>query len=347
MRAPSTSVSTSRLARDERPLSPGAARDAREERRELEEEGEGDEDADRRDPAAVEDGVGEAREPERGGDGDEEEHRPALGEAAVDEPVRRVVATALGDGAPGPEPQGGDERRVEDRDREDEDGRARAVAIVVPASLYDAIRPSVASTNPISWLPESPMNTRAGPLEPEVVGDEADEGEREARGDDEDVAVRRDEGGRQREARRGDDAQAAGQPVHVVEQVEGVREPDEPQHPDRPAERRAGDELDRDGALEDDERGRELGAELGGGVEVDDVVEQAEREHDGAADHERPTSRRESRRGRSRSRRGRRARSRRRCRCRRKPASGSCASGRGADRPRTPAAPAASAAARR
>ena len=37
------------------------------------------------------------------------------------------------------------------------------VAIVVPASLYEAISPSEASTNPISWLPESPMNTRAGP----------------------------------------------------------------------------------------------------------------------------------------------------------------------------------------
>ena len=64
------------------------------------------------------------------------------------------------------------------------------VAIVVPASLYDAISPSDASTNPISWLPESPMKTRAGPLRPEVVRDEAEQGERERRRDDEDVAVR-------------------------------------------------------------------------------------------------------------------------------------------------------------
>ena len=58
--------------------------------------------------------------------------------------------------------------------------------------------------------------------------------ERERRGDDEDVAVRVDEGGREREARRGDDAEAAREPVHVVEQVERVREPDEPEDPDRP-----------------------------------------------------------------------------------------------------------------
>ena len=44
-----------------------------------------------------------------------------------------------------------------------------------------------------------------------------------------------------------------------------------------------GDEFDRDGALEHDDRGSDLGAELRGRMKVDDVVEQAEREHDRAA----------------------------------------------------------------
>ena len=96
-----------------------------------------------------------------------------------------------------------------------------------------------------------------------------------------------DERGREREARRGDDAEARREPVHVVEQVERVRQPDEPEHPDRPAERRAVDELDRDRALEHDDRGHELGAELRGRMQVDDVVEQAEAEDDRAA-RERP-----------------------------------------------------------
>ena len=110
--------------------------------------------------------------------------------------------------------------------------------------------------------------------------------ERERGCDDEDVAVRIDEGGRESEARGGDDAEAAREPVHVVEQVERVREADEPEDPDRPGERLVRDELDRDRAVEDEVGGDELGAELRRGMQVDDVVEQAEREHDPAgADH--------------------------------------------------------------
>ena len=76
-------------------VSPGAAATSGEERGELEQQRERDEHADRRDAAAVEHGVREAREPEGSRDGDEEEHRPPLGETAVDEPVRGVVAAAL------------------------------------------------------------------------------------------------------------------------------------------------------------------------------------------------------------------------------------------------------------
>ena len=54
------------------------------------------------------------------------------------------------------------------------------VAIVVPASLYDAINPSAASTNPISWLPESPMNTRAGPVGRRLYGRKPTQRERES-----------------------------------------------------------------------------------------------------------------------------------------------------------------------
>ena len=51
-------------------------------------------------------------------------------------------------------------------------------------------------------------------------------------------------------------------------------------------ERLVRDELDRDRAVEDEERGDELGAELRRRMKVDDVVEQPEREHDpSGADH--------------------------------------------------------------
>ncbi len=106
--------------------------------------------------------------------------------------------------------------------------------------------------------------------------------ERERGRDDEDVAVRVDEGGREREASGGDDTEAARESVHVVEQVERVREADEPEDADRPAERLVRDELDRDRAVEDEVGGHELGAELRGRMQVDDVVEQAEREDDRA-----------------------------------------------------------------
>ena len=88
----------------------------------------------------------------------------------------------------------------------------------------------------------------------------------------------------------------------------------------------------------------ELGAELRGGMEVDDVVEQPEGEDDRAARQRPSPSLRRSRPVRSRSRGRPRTRSPRRCRRRRRPASGSCASGRGAGRPRTRRVPAATAA---
>ena len=85
-------------AQDRRPARQRVARaalDVGEEAGELDEEREGDEHADERDPRVVGDLVGEARRREDDRDHGEEDDRALLGEAGVDEPVRGVVAAAL------------------------------------------------------------------------------------------------------------------------------------------------------------------------------------------------------------------------------------------------------------
>ena len=99
---------------------PGAFLDVGQEARKLNEEGEGHEHSEKRDPPVVDDGVGETRAAQRRGDDSQQDHRPPLGEARVDEAVGRVVPAALRDRAAFEQPHHGHERRVEDRDGEDQ-----------------------------------------------------------------------------------------------------------------------------------------------------------------------------------------------------------------------------------
>ena len=279
-------MSTSSVARVGEAALAGSGGDPREERRELEQERERDEDADRRDAAAVEHRVREAGGSERGGDGDEEQHGAALGEPAVDEPVRCVVAAPLGYRLARAQPQRRHEGRVEDRDREHEHGqrnrRDRRPCLLVGRHQPER-REHEADQLAAGVAHEDPRRAR----ETEVVRQEAEQCEDEGRRDDEDVPVRVDEGGGERKAGCRHDAEAAREPVHVVEQVERVREADEPEHPDRPGKRLVRDEFDGDRAVQDEVRGDELGAQLRRRMQMDDVVEEAEREDDRAGAHHR------------------------------------------------------------
>ena len=138
MRTKSTPTSTSRrqcIAKtwvsETGSSSCGPAVGVGEEARELDQEREGDDDADDGVAPVVEDVVGEARAADGERDQRQERDRTALGEAVADEPVGGVVAAALVDRAPVEHPSDRDERRVEDRDGQDEhrqdqrrDGRA-------------------------------------------------------------------------------------------------------------------------------------------------------------------------------------------------------------------------------
>ena len=63
------------------------------------------------------------------------------------------------------------------------------VATVVPAAVQLAASPMQASPNPSSWLPASPMNTAASAPAAEVVRQEAEAGESEREGEDDDEVV--------------------------------------------------------------------------------------------------------------------------------------------------------------
>ena len=158
-----------------------------------------------------------------------------------------------------------------------------SVAIVDSATFQLVARPSEASVNPITWLPESPMKTAAGLPGTEVEREEAGHGERERERDHQQEVVVVDPDGIDREEQRGDHGKAPGEAVHVVEEVEGVRDRHEPQE----AERRGGDvvldDLDADARCEHDARRGELPDELDGRGQRAEVVDQAEREDDRGA----------------------------------------------------------------
>ena len=120
------------------------------------------------------------------------------------------------------------------------------VATVEPATFQLDARPSAARTNPSIWLPLSPMNTAAGRLHAQVVGQEAQARETDAEGDRKRDVVWVNGHGVDREVGTRDRREGRGEPVHVVEQVEGVRHPDEPQCADRRCEDPVGDDLHAD-----------------------------------------------------------------------------------------------------
>ena len=89
-----------------------------------------------------------------------------------------------------------------------------------------------------------------------------------------------------REERGADQGEGPGETVHVVEQVEGVRHPDQPEDAERGGEEVVRDDLDVQPAGERDRGGGELGRELEPrGQRVDVVDEACDEEDRGPSEH--------------------------------------------------------------
>ncbi len=136
-------------------------------------------------------------------------------------------------------------------------GRMR-VATVVSATFHEVSSPREASVSPITWLPESPMNTAAGLRGRKLNGRKpatasASESDATSRRSSEWMVT-----GVDREERGGDDRERARQPVHVVEEVERVRHRHEPEDPEGRCGYAVGDDLDAEARRDDDDGRRDL-----------------------------------------------------------------------------------------
>ena len=135
----------------------------------------------------------------------------------------------------------------------------------------------------MSWLPESPMKTAAPRCGLRLNGRNPAHARPSASDEDEDGVVLVLRQGVDREVRARDDRERRRQAVHVVEQVERVRDPDEPEETDRPCEDVVSDDLDVEPARQHDHRGDDLRAELRDRAQVPQVVHEPGDEDDGDA----------------------------------------------------------------
>ncbi len=252
---------------------------------ELHQQDEGDQHADECEPLVVEDVVREARCPERRRDQGQQQHRMLLREPEPHEAVRAVVAPALRDRAALEQPHDRDERRVEDRHGQHEN-RQQERRHRRPGDLP--------ARGEAQRRQREPEHLRAGiahedeRLAPttEVEGQEAGTCERPRERDREDGVARMDGDRVDREERERDRSEGRGEPIHVVEQVERVRHPDEPDQRERPGDHLVVDQLHvRPGGEHDDRRG-ELDGELADRRQRTQVVDQpcGEEERDPGVD---------------------------------------------------------------
>ena len=249
---------------------------------ELDEQDDADQDADRRYPAVAEHVVGESGRAERDSDRREQPHGLALREAVVDEPVRGVILPALRHRTALDEADDRDERRVENRDREHDQrqkhGRHRGSGRGPAGREADAGEPEA------EQLAACVAHEDGGAARPEVAREEADarEPERERERQHEVAVVH----GRcvDREVRAGDRRQRRGEAVHVVEEVERIRDPDQPDECDHDGDDVVREQLHLQPGC-DHETGRgELREQLDERLQPDDVVDQARDEDDRAAE---------------------------------------------------------------
>ena len=242
----------------------GAAVDVGEQAPELHQQREGHEHADRRQPAVAECLVREARRPERGRDRGEQHDRARLRDPERDEPMRAVVAPALGDRPAVEQAHDRDERRVEDRHREHEHRQQER---------HERRRGDGVARRQTERREQEPDQLRAAVAHPgeralarpQVERQEAEEGGGERQREDEDEPRRLVPRGGDREERRGDRGEARCETVHVVEEVEGVRHPDQPHDAERDRDPVPVHDLHRGAGRQDDRRRRRAGRRASSG----------------------------------------------------------------------------------
>ncbi len=196
--------------------------------------------------------------------------------------MRGVVAAALRDRPALEQPHDRDERRVEDRDGEHEhrqDERRDRRGRDLPARRQ-AERGEREAEQLRAGVAHEDERLLAGA---QVERQEAEDARAERDGDDEHEPRLVLEPGVDREERERDHGEARREPVHVVEQVEGVRHPDEPDDAERPREQRGVDELHVGAGREDDRSRTELRGELRGGRQRAQVVDEPGEEEEGRA----------------------------------------------------------------
>jgi hypothetical protein len=195
-----------------------------------------------------------------------------------------VILSALVDRPPLAHAHRRHQRGVEDRDREDEDrqhqrGDRRLGHLPAGREAEGAEREAEHLAARVAHEDERGL---AGT---EVEEQEAEAGEAEAEREHEQQPLLVDGDGVDREEDGRDQRERPGQAVHVVEQVEGVGHPHEPEQADDPGEDVVGDDLDREAGGERDRSRAELGGELHRCGQRVDVVDQPDREEQcGAAE---------------------------------------------------------------
>ncbi len=185
-----------------------------------------------------------------------------------------MIAAALGHRPLLDEARDRDERRIEDGDREhqqrEQDGRDGR-----PGDGPARRERERGESEAEHLAPRVAHEDGRSPLRTQVEGEESRtcEAEREREHEDGRVVVLRD--GVDREVPAGDDSERRRQAVHVVEQVERIRDPDEPEEADRPRDDLVADDLDVEPAGEHDHRGRDLRGQLRDGTQVAEVVDES------------------------------------------------------------------------
>ena len=195
-----------------------------------------------------------------------------------------MVAPANRRTAPGEKSRGRDEARIEDWDEQNQyrtrdDGKHAGGALAI-ARMRDR------QDSEIEPDEEAPAVAHEDSCRMHVV-DEKSGGRSEQNGEVFGLGCHPDGHDERRQQRRTrDEADARAQPVHVVEQVEGIGQPDDPEDRQQRVERQGFDPCQP--VTKEDEHGREsdLRHELRVRLQRDQVVRDADDEHSGAADEE-------------------------------------------------------------
>ena len=185
-----------------------------------------------------------------------------------------MIAAALGHGTPGQEAGDGHEGRVEDRDGQQQHGERQHPEH--PARV--GARRAQAERAQEKPHEEAPGVAHEDPRGRQVANQEARQGADEGRGHARagPVAVHQEED--EPEGRR-DGREASREPVHVVQQVDGVGNADDPQDRQDHVDGGVGVQPEDEAQLDKDRRHHDLGDQLHGRAERAEVVVEPQQGH--------------------------------------------------------------------